>query len=128
MIFDLYAVVRNFSVKVAHSETYELGSNPYPEPSSYDFSESSSLDSRARKKKRTKKKKRCKNREDDLSDPSSSDDYDSSNDNHYRRKQRKIKKHRENDLIKLCATLTAKLLTTVYKSKVIRFKMDEDPL
>ena len=29
---------------------------------------------------------------------------------------------------KICATLTAKLLTTAYKSKIIRFKMDEDPL
>ena len=30
--------------------------------------------------------------------------------------------------IKLCANLTAKLLTKAYKSKIIRFKMDEDPL
>ena len=32
------------------------------------------------------------------------------------------------DPIRLCATLTAKLLATAYKSKIIRFKMDEDPL
>ena len=32
------------------------------------------------------------------------------------------------DPIKQSATLTEKLLTTSYKSKVIRFKMDEDPL
>ena len=32
------------------------------------------------------------------------------------------------DPIKLCARLTAKLLTTAYKSKVVKFKMDEDPL
>ena len=38
------------------------------------------------------------------------------------------KKHRKNDTIKLCATLTAKLLTTAYKLKIIRFKMDENPL
>ena len=37
-------------------------------------------------------------------------------------------KHREKDPIRLCATLTAKLLMTAYKSKTIRFKMDEDPL
>ena len=36
--------------------------------------------------------------------------------------------NREKDLIRLCATLTEKLLTTAYKSKIIRFKMDEDPL
>ena len=31
-------------------------------------------------------------------------------------------------MIRLCTTLTAKLLRTVYNSKIIRFKMDEDPL
>ena len=41
---------------------------------------------------------------------------------------RKDKKHWKNDPIRLCATLTEKLLTTAYKSKIIRFKMDEDPL
>ena len=102
--------------------------NPDPEPSSSDSSDSLSLDLRARKKKRTKKKKRCKHRKDDLSDLSSSDDSDSSNDSYYRRKQRKDKKHRKRYLIRLCANLTAKFLTTAYKSKSIRFKMDEDPL
>ena len=34
----------------------------------------------------------------------------------------------ENVPIKLCANLTANLLTTSYKSKIIRFNMDEDPL
>ena len=32
------------------------------------------------------------------------------------------------DPIKLCAQLTAKLLTAAFKSKIIRFKMDEDML
>ena len=73
IIFDLYAVVINFAVKVAH-------------------------------------------------------DSDSSDDSHYRRKRRKDKKHQKKDLIRLCATLTAKLLTTAYKLKIIRFKMDEGPL
>ena len=98
--------------------------NPDPEPSSSDSSESSSSDSRARKKKRTKKKKRRKHRNDDSSDPSSSHDSDSSDDSHYRHKRRKDKKHHKKDLIRLCATLTSKLLTTEYKSKIIRFKMD----
>ena len=34
----------------------------------------------------------------------------------------------EKDPIRLCATLTEKFLTTAYKSKITRFKMDEDPL
>ena len=110
------------------SKKHEPEVNPDPEPSSSDSSESSSSDSRARKKKCTKKKKRRKHRKDDSSDPSSSDDYDSSDDSHYRCKRRKERKHREKDQIWLCATLTGKLLTTVYKSKIIRFKMHEDPL
>ena len=81
-----------------------------------------------KKKKSTKKKKRRKHQKYDLSDPSSSNESDSSNDSHYRRKRRKNKKYRKNDLIRICATLTKKLLTTAYKSKIIRFKMDEDPL
>ena len=40
----------------------------------------------------------------------------------------KDKKKRKKDLIRLCAALTGKFLTTLYKSKIIRFKMDEDPL
>ena len=31
-------------------------------------------------------------------------------------------------MIKLCAHLTAQLLLTAYKSKIIKFKLDEDPL
>ena len=110
------------------SKKHEPEVNPDPEPSSSDFSESSSSDSRAKKKKRTKKKKRRKHRKDDSSDPSLSDDYDFSDDSHYRHKRRKDKKNRKKDPIRLCATCTAKLLTTAYKSKIIRFKMDEDPL
>ena len=34
----------------------------------------------------------------------------------------------EKDSIKLCARLTAKLPTTAYKSKITKFRMDEDPL
>ena len=106
------------------SEKHDPEVNLDHEPSSSDLLESLSSDSRARKKKRTKKKKRRKHQKDDSSDPSSSDDYDYSDDSHYRRKQRKDKEHRKKDPIRLCATLTAKLLTTAYKSKIIRFKMD----
>ena len=102
--------------------------NPEPEPSSSDLSESSSSDSRAKKKKSKKKKKRPKHRKDYSSDPSSSDDSNSSDDSHYRRRRCKKKKHQKKNPIKLCANLTTKLLTTAYKSKIIRFKMDEDPL
>ena len=110
------------------SKKHEPEVNPDPEPLSSDSLGSLSSDSRSRKKKRMKKKKRRKHRKDDSSDPSSSDDSDSSGDSHYRRKRRKYKKHREKDPIRLCATLTAKFLTTAYKSKNIRFKIDEDPI
>ena len=93
--------------------------NPDPEPSFSDSSETFSSNSRAKKKKSKKNKKRCKHRKDDSPDPYLSDDSDSSDDSDYRKK---------NYPIKLCANLTAKLLTTVYKSKIIRFKMDDDPL
>ena len=98
-----------------HSEKHKPEVNPDPEPSSSNSLDSLSLDLRARKKKRTKKKKRRKHRKDDSSDPSLSDDSDSSDDSHYRRKRRKNKKHRKKYPIRLCATLTAKLLTTSYK-------------
>ena len=108
-----------------HGETHKPEVNLDPEPSSSDSSETSSSDSRAKKKKSKKKKKRRKHRKDDSSDPSSIDDSDSSNDNHYRPKRRKKKKHREKEPIKICATLTAKFLTTAFKSNIIRFVMDE---
>ena len=57
-----------------------------------------------------------------------SDDSDSSDNSDYRCKRQKNTNHRKKDPIKLCTHLTAKLLTTAYKSKIIRFKMDEDPL
>ena len=63
-----------------------------------------------------------------MSDPSSSGDSDSSDNSDYRRKRRKRKSDQKNDPIKLCARLTEKLLTTAYKSKITRFKIDEDPL
>ena len=111
-----------------HEETYNLEVNPDPEPSSSDSSETSSSDSRAKKNKNTNRKKRRKHRKYDSSYPYLSDDYDSSDDSQYRRKRHNNNKHRKRDPIGLCATLTRKFLTTAYKSKIIRFKMDEDPL
>ena len=105
--------------------------NSDPDPPPYDSSDSSSLSDSERKKKVKRRKKCRKHRKDDSSDPSSSDDsdgYDSSEDSHYRRRRRQNKKHRKKEPIRLCATLTAKLLTTVFKSKIIRFKLDEDQL
>ena len=93
---------------------------PDPDPSLSDLSPN--------KKKHDKKKKRRKHRKDDSSDPSSSDNSDSSNDSDYRRKLHKRENDRKTNPIKLCAHLTEKLLTTAYKSKIIRLKMDEDPL
>ena len=102
---------------------------PDPEPSLSDSSLKKSLsDLSSKKKKRDENKKRRKNRKDDLSDPSSSNNYDSSNDSDYRRKQHKNKIHQKNYLIKLCARLTGKFLTIEYKSRIIRFKMNEYPL
>ena len=108
----------------------KVNSDPDPPPS--DSSNlSSSSDSEHKRKKSKKKKKRRKHKKDDSSDPSSSDDSDnsdSSEDSHYRRRQRNNKRHRKKEQIRLCATLTSKLLTTAFKSKIIRLKLDEDPL
>ena len=40
----------------------------------------------------------------------------------------KIRNIGKKDSVKLCASLTAKLLTTAYKSKIVRFKMYEESL
>ena len=114
-------------IKTIHGP--KVTSDPDPPPS--DSSDSLSSCSEKKSKKRKDKKKRRKNRKDDSSYPSSSDDYDdsdSSDDSHYRHRRRRNKKHWKKDPIRLCTTLTAKLLTTAFKSKMIRFKLDEDPL
>ena len=108
----------------------KVNSDPDPPPSDSSDSSSSS-DSEPERKKSKNKKKRRKNRKDDSSYPSSSGDSDgsdSSEESHYRRRRRKNKKHWKKDPIRLCATLTEKLLTTPFKLKIIRFKLDEDPL
>ena len=90
--------------------------------------DSSLADSSSKKKKRNKKKKCCKHRKDDSSDPSSNNDYDSSEESDYRRKRRRRKSDRKKDPIKLYAHLRENFPTSAYKSKIIRFKMDEDLL
>ena len=123
---------RSEHISTSKCGKHEPKVNSEPDPSPSDSSYSSSSSDSAHKRKKSKKKKNCrKHRKDDSSDLSSSDgsdDSDSSEDSHYRRRRRKNKKHREKDPIRLCATLTAKLLTTAFKSKIIRFKLDEDPL
>ena len=84
--------------------------------------------SKSNKKKSEKNKKRLKDKKYDSSNPSSSDDSDSSHDSYYRRKLGKSNIDQKKDPIKLCARLTEMLLTTAYKSKIIKFKLDEDPL
>ena len=60
-----------------------------------------------------------------------SSEYDSSDESDYKSKRRHKKKNqwkKKQDPIKLCAKLTAKLLKTAYKSKVLKFKLDDNPL
>ena len=107
--------------------------DPYQDPSSSDSSQKKSNlskdinPSNSIKNKRDKKKK-CQKHKKQNSSGSPSSGYYSSNDRYYRRKRRKKKRHQKTDKIKLYERLTAKLLTTVYKLKIIRFKMDEEPL
>ena len=121
-------MTRSENSSTSNCEKHGPKVNLDPNPKSSDLLETLSSDSAPKKKKSKKKKECCKHRKDESSDPSSSDDSDSSEDRHYRRKRCKDKKHREKDPIRLCATLTAKLLTTAFKSEIIRFKLDEDPL
>ena len=71
------------------------------------------------------------NLETDSSDSSSSNN-DSSNDINDKlrrnRNKKKPRKHKKHDPIKLCAKLTAKLLEILYNWKVLKFKLEEDPL
>ena len=98
------------------------------EPTPENFTISPEQNGKAHVTDDDKKKKRCKHKKDDLSDPSSSDSSDSSHDSDYRRKRHKMKSNQKEYPIKLYARLTEKLLTIAYKSKIVRFKMDEDPL
>ena len=66
-----------------------------------------------------------------FSNSSLSDSVPSAGSNYKRRrldKRNKNRKCNKQDPIKLCAKLTVKLLKTAYKSKVLKFKLGEDPL
>ena len=82
------------------------------------------------KRKICDKNKNHQKRKKQSSSDSSLSDSDSSDEIGYKIKRcNKKKKHRKNKQgpIKLCAKVTAKLLTSAYKSKVLKFKLDEDP-
>ena len=125
-------IIQSEHISTSKCEKHGPKVKSYPDLPPSDSSDSSSSSDSKHKRKKSKNKKKChKHRKDDSSDPSSSDDSDgsdSSEDSHYRRRRRKNKKPRRKESIRLCATLTAKLLTTAFKSKTIRFKLDEDPL
>ena len=124
-------MIRSEHISTSKCKKHESKVKSDPDPPPSDLSDSSSSDSKNKRKKHKDRKKRRKHRKYDLSDPSSSDDSDdsdSSEDSHYRRRRRKNNKHWKKDPIRLCATLTAKLLTTAFKSNMIRFKLGEDPL
>ena len=76
------------------------------------------------KRNAIRREKHWKDKKQDSSGSLSSGSY-LSRDCDYKHKGRKKKSHWKNDPIKLCARLTVKLLTTVYKSKIIKFKLDE---
>ena len=107
----------------------DLESDPSsPDSSSrkYDLSDDIKY-SESKIKRRNERKNNCKHKKHDLSELFSIDSafFD---DSEYIRKRHNKNSHRKKDPIKLCPRLTEKLLTTAYKSKIIRFKMDEDPL
>ena len=122
-------------ISTSKCENHEskVKSDPEPPPSDFSDDPSSSSDSRSKRKKIIRKiirKKRRKHQKYE-SDPSSiddSDDSDSSEEGHYRRRRHTHTEHRKKYLIILYSNLTAKLLTTVFKSQMIQFKLDEDPL
>ena len=108
--------------------------DPDSDPSSSDPSSSESDHSddskyiKPKSKRRDKNKNRRKRMKQDssYSSPSNSDSSDESD---YRRKKQKNKRiHRKKYPIKLCARLTGNFLVTAYKSKIIKFKLGEDPL
>ena len=83
--------------------------------------------SKSKTKKHCTNKNSRKQKKQDSSDSLSSNS-NSSNDSDYIGKQHKKKIHQKKGPIKLCARLKAEFLTTVEKSKIIKFKLDEDPL
>ena len=74
------------------------------------------------------KRKITGNAKQDSSDSSSSDSDSSDESDDEWKRQNKEKIYWKRDTIKLCAKLTSKLLTTAYKLKIIKSRLDEDPL
>ena len=64
----------------------------------------------------------------DLSDSSPKYSYLSNGSGHRLERRKHKKSHHKKEPIKLCTRLTEKFLTTEYKSKIIKFKLDEDLL
>ena len=107
---------RSEPISTSKCEKHEskVKSDPDMPPSDSSDDSLSSSDSRRKRKKIIRKIIRKRRRKQKYeSDPSSSDDSDdsdSSDDGH--------KEHQKKDPIRLCANLTAKLLTTAFKSKM----------
>ena len=107
--------------------------DPESDPPSSDSSssESDSSDdrkySKSKSKRCYKKKKRRKRMKQDSSDSSSSNSNFSDEIDYKSKIRNKKKSYRKKEPIKLCAKLTAKLLTTTYKLKIVKFKLDEYP-
>ena len=84
--------------------------------------------SKSKSKGHDKNKKRRKLTKQDSLDSSSGDSGFSEKSDYRRKRHNKNKSHQKKDPIKLCTKLTAKFLTTAYKSNIIKFKLDEDLL
>ena len=82
---------------------------------------------KSKSKKRDTNKKRQKHKKQDSSD-SSLGDCNLSDVSDYISKKRKKNIHQKKDHIRICAMLLEEFLTTAYKSKIIKFKLDEGPL
>ena len=79
-------------------------------------------------KRRDKIKKFQKRTKLDSSDSLSSDSGLSDESDYKINKFKKKKSYQRKDPIKFCAKLTSKLMTPAYKSKIIKLKLNEDPL
>ena len=109
---------------------YYLESEPSPADSSLRESDSSNdrKYSKSKSKWQDKKKNHRKRTKQDSSDLLSSDSHSSDESDYKIKIRNKKKSYWKRDPIKLCPKLTAKFLTTAYRLKIVKFKLDEDPL
>ena len=84
--------------------------------------------SKSKRNKRDKNKKNQKHMRQDSHDLSSSNSNLFDKSEYIHKILNKKKSYLKKDSIKLCANLTETLLTTVYKSNIIKFKLYDDPL